>query len=300
MTQYRICLIGGSGFVGQRLAARLVRAGHHVRVLTRRRERHRELLVLPTAEVVECNVHDAHALTAALAGCDVAINLVGILNERGHDGKGFERAHIELPRKLVAACSAHGIRRLLHMCAHGADANSRSHYQRTKALGEQVVLESGLDVTTFRPSIIYGPGDHFFTMFARLLRLVPLFPLACPDARFQPIFVGDVAECFARAIGNSATHGQRYTLCGPHEYSFLALIEYTARVSGLRRWIVPLPGWASRLQAEVFEYLPGKPFSRDNYWSVQTPNVCTVPFPAVFGLVPVALETVVPTYLAPG
>lgn len=298
MATHTIALLGGSGFVGSALCARLARDGHTLRVITRRREKHRELLVLPNLELVEANPHDPSALQAALAGCDVVINLVGILNEKGHDGRGFRRAHVELAEQVVNACRANGINRLLHMSALGADAlQGPSHYLRSKGEAEDLVHASGLKVTSFRPSVLFGAGDSFLNRFNGLLALAPLFPLACPTARFAPLHVADVVECYARALDNPATVGARYDLCGPHEYTLLELVRYTANVSGKCRLILPLPDWASRLQAEIFEWLPGKPFSRDNYLSTRTPSVCRGPFPALFGITPTPLEQVAPHYL---
>jgi NADH dehydrogenase len=295
----RLFILGGTGFVGHQLAARLTRAGHSLTLLTRHRERHRDLLVLPRLRVVEADVHDEAALERHLEGHDAAINLVGILNERGHDGRGFYRAHVDLPRKLVQACRRRNVTRLLHMSALGADAAyGTSHYQRSKGEGENLVHATvGLQVTSFRPSVIFGPGDAFFNRFADLLRLTPVFPLACPDARFAPIFVGDVAEAFARALDNPATIGRRYDLCGPREYRFRDLIDYTARLIGRRPLVVGLPDSLSRLQANLFEYLPGKPFSRDNYLSLQRDNVCSGPIAPELAIVPTPLEAVVPGYL---
>lgn len=300
MAQHRICILGGSGFVGNHIASRLVREGHNVRVITRRRERHRDLLVLPTLELQEANVQDEQSLQEAFSGCDVVINLVGILNEKGHNGKGFHRAHVELADKVVRACKATGIKRLLHMSALGADAGQGcSYYQKTKGQAEELVhAAEGLDVTSFRPSIIFGPEDSFFNRFAGLLKRVPLiFPLACPNARFAPVYVGDVAECYVRAIDNPATIGKRYELCGPDRYTLYQLVHYTAQQLGLRRWVIELPDWAARLQARVFEFMPGKPFSRDNYLSMQRDNVCEGEFPAEFGIIPSSIESVVPAYL---
>lgn len=300
MSTRTIALIGGSGFVGSHLCSRLARDGHTIRVLTRHRDRHRGLLVLPTVEITEGNPHDPTLLNEFVAGCDVVINLVGILNERQHDGSGFERAHVELPRMVIEACRANGIRRLLHMSALGADAdNGASHYQRSKGRGENMVLAaSDLEVTTFRPSVIFGPGDSFLRRFAGLLGITPwLFPLACPGARFQTVYVGDVVECFAQAIDDPRTYGHGYDLCGPRVYTLLELVRYTAVVAGTPRRVIPLPDWASRLQAEIFEWLPGKPFSRDNYLSTAHDNVCNRPFPAIFGITPTPLEAIAPYYL---
>jgi uncharacterized protein YbjT (DUF2867 family) len=300
---HHICILGGTGFVGRHLAARLVRDGHRVRVLARRTAPHRDLLVLPTLELVECNVHDEDALHDTLAGCDVVINLIGILNEKSHTGRGFCRAHVELAHKLVVAAQDNGITRLLHMSALNADAdNGSSYYLRSKGEAENLVhMAKKLSVTSFRPSVIFGHDDSFFNRFAGLLKRLPLFfPLACAGARFAPVYVGDVVECFARAIDNRATWGQRYDLCGPRNYTLKQLVHYTARQLGLRRFIVALPGWASWLQAFMLEFVPGKPFSRDNLNSMRTDSVCSDDFPSIFSITPRSIESEVPTYLNGG
>lgn len=296
----KICILGGTGFVGHMLCQRLVQAGHDVSVITRRRERHRDLLVLPTLSLIEGDVANQALLEREFAGRDVVINLVGILNERGHDGRGFERAHVEIPRRVVAACQATGVGRLLHMSALGASEDGPSYYQRTKARGEALVhAASGIAVTSFRPSVIFGPRDSFTNRFARLLRRIPfVFPLACPDARLQPVYVEDVAQAYVAALDNHATHGQGYELCGPKVYTLEELVSYIAGVIGARRRIIGLNDRLSYLQALSMEYVPGKPFSLDNYKSLKRDNVCTGSFPAVFPIVPHHLETIVPTYLA--
>ncbi|HEY5719932.1 MAG TPA: complex I NDUFA9 subunit family protein [Gammaproteobacteria bacterium] len=304
MSTQTLCVLGGTGFVGRHLVPRLHDAGHHVRVLSHRRERHRELLVLPRVTVDEVDVYDSAALAAALAGCDAAINLVGILNERGSDGSGFERAHVTLPGVLVEACRQAGVGRLLQMSALHADAeHGPSHYLRSKGRGEALVHAAhgpGLAVTSFRPSVIFGPGDGLFSRFAGLLALSPgVFPLACAKARFAPVYVGDVVHCFAQALTDPATHGQRYDLCGPEVWTLHQLVEYTAEQAGLDRWVVPLGEDLSRLQARVMEWVPGKPFSRDNLRSTTVDSTCSGPFPELFGIVPRSIEQVVPGYLGP-
>jgi uncharacterized protein YbjT (DUF2867 family) len=302
MSQHHIALIGGSGFVGQHLAQRLVDEGHRIRVLSRRRERHLSLRQQPALELVECDVHDAAALQQALAGCDVAINLVGILNEKGDDGSGFYQAHVALTQKLITACQANNIRRVLYMSALGATLDKdASFYQQSKGEAEALIhASSPLQVTSFRPSVIFGPRDSFFNRFAQLLRFTPLaFPLACASSRFAPVYVGDVVECFSRAIDNPLTYNQHYDLCGPQGYTLQQLVEYTASQLGLRRRVIPLPDWAARLQARLLEWLPGKPFSRDNYRSLQRDNLCRGEFPALFEITPRSLEEVVPGYLTP-
>jgi len=295
MKRHTIGVLGGSGFVGHHLAQRLIEDGHRVRILTRHPHRHRDLLVLPGLELVEASAANQPALTEALRGCDVAVNLVGILNERGDDGHGFERAHVEVPRRLVQSAWEAGATRVLHLAALNAAADAPSHYLRSKFAGEQLTLaaaKDGLRVTSFRPSVIFGPGDSFLNRFAGLLRIFPwVFPLACPEARFAPVFVGDVAEAMARALDAPESAGRSYELCGPRSYSLRELVQFTARSLGLRRRVLGLPDWAARLQAALLERVPGKPFSRDNYRSLQLPSVCHEDGLGDLGITATALET---------
>ena len=293
-----VCVLGGTGFVGQHLIAQLVEQGYRVRVATRRRERHRELLVLPQAEVVQTDIHDTTSLRQLLNGCQAVINLVAILNERRRGD--FETVHVKLPRNVVHVCEELGITRLLHMSALNADAQQgKSRYLRSKGQGEALVHAADkVQVTSFRPSIIFGPGDHFFRRFATLLRLSPgVLPLACPQARFAPVYVGDVVHAFNAALDNKAAYGQRYDLCGPGVYTMRELMNYTARVLGIKRELWGLSDGMSRLQARLMQLLPGKPFTMDNYRSLQVDAVCAGEFPALFNLKPAAVETVVPYYL---
>jgi NADH dehydrogenase len=301
MARHTICILGGTGFVGRSLTARLAAARHELRILTRRRERHRDLLVLPGVQLIEADVHDPAVLKREFRGCDTVINLVGILNERGHRGTGFEHAHVALPAKVVEACRANGVSRLLHMSALGAATDGPSHYQRTKARGEALVhAAADLAVTSFRPSVIFGPHDSFTNRFAHLVSRIPwVFPLACPDARLQPVFVEDVARAYVAALDDSRTHGQGYELCGPHVYTLRELVTYISELIGVRRRIWGLDTRLSWLQAAALEYAPGKPFSLDNYRSLSRDNVCHAGFPALFQLQPARLESIVPTYLHP-
>jgi uncharacterized protein YbjT (DUF2867 family) len=299
----RICMIGGSGFVGRAVAARLYRAGHSVTVITRRPGRHRDLTVVPTLRLIEGDVFNAVFLRRQFENHDAVINLVGILNERGRSGKGFARAHAELPERIVEVCRGTGIRRLLHMSALNASVNAPSHYLRTKALGEDTVQRAhGADfaVTSFRPSVIFGQRDSFTNRFAGLLRLAPgVFPLACPNAKFQPVWVEDVAAAFVGALENHKTFGQRYDLCGPKVYTLRELVEYIARLTGRRVTVVGLNRFFSWMQAASMEFVPGKPFSLDNFRSLQVDSVCGKGFPKVFGIEPAALEGVAPGFLRP-
>lgn len=297
----RIAVLGGTGFVGHSLCQRLVMAGHQVRVLTRHRERHRDFLVLPTAQVIEADVHEPAALRQAFQGLDAVINLVGILNESGRNGKGFERAHVELAAKVVQACRQNGVKRLLHMSALNAAPDGPSHYLRSKGRGEQIVHEAGsstLHVTSFRPSVIFGPRDSFTNHFAGLLRQVPfVFPLACANAHLQPVYVEDVVGAFVSALDRQASFGQHYNLCGPKAYSLQEIVTWLARQLDLKRRILPLNDVFSYTQAAILQFVPGKPFTLDNYRSLQVASVCKEGFPAIFGIIPSQIENVVPAYI---
>jgi uncharacterized protein YbjT (DUF2867 family) len=303
MTIQNVCILGGGGFVGHHLVALLAARGLNVRVPARRREAVKDLIVLPTVEVVETDIHDPASLSSLFSGIDAVINLVGLLHE-SDSGKGdgpsarrgsFQHAHVELPGKVVQACKAAGVPRMLHMSALGADVNSRSAYQRSKAAGEALVMQTADDlaVTVFRPSVIFGPGDSFLTMFADLLKLAPVVPLAGGNARFQPVFVGDVARAFADALDMPASHGEAYNLCGPKVYTLAELVRLTAASLDMCRLIVPLGETRSYLFARLMELKPGaKIMTRDNHYAMLTDNVCPDGFPALFGQ-PTALESVI-------
>lgn len=291
-----VCIIGGSGFVGRHIANVLTAQGIFVRIPTRRYEHARELLVLPTADAVEANVHAAAALDRLMTGMDAVINLVGILHG------DFTAAHVELPRKIVAACQRNGIMRLVHMSALNANSGGPSAYLRSKGEGEKIVLASDLQTTVFRPSVIFGPEDSFLNLFARLTRHLPLLPLASPNAKFQPVFVENVAQAFAASLSNPATFGQGYDLCGPRVYSLQQLVEYVVHVTGHNSSIIGLSDNLSYLQALLMEWLPGKLITRDNYYSMQIDSVCDCTgsnnLAAVFGIRPTPLEEAAPLYLA--
>ena len=279
MSTRRVTLLGGSGFLGSQLTYRLAETFDEVVVFTRRASRVRKLRTIVNVQAVEVNVHDADALTAALAGTDVVINLVGILNEGSNkDESGFRSAHLGLTEKVLDACKANNITRYLHMSALKADAeNGSSEYLRTKGMSEDLVKSQSdwLTWTAFQPSIIFGEHDAFFNRFAGLLRALPIFPLAVPDAKMAPVFVGDVCDVMIGSIDDAAAAGATIELCGPQDFTLKELVEYTAKTAGLSRKIIGLPDWAARMQASVMEFVPGKPFSKDNYQSLQTPNVCS-------------------------
>ncbi len=292
-----VCILGGTGFVGRHIASRLAATDKRIRILTRNRERHRELLVIPNLELVEADVFDTKQLETHLKGVDAVINLIGILNESGHNGEGFRKVHVDLPKRVLGVCLSQGIPRLVHMSALNADVNTGpSIYLRTKGEGENALhtfATNRFAVTSFRPSVIFGPDDSFLNRFAGLLKKLPLvFPLACADARFAPVYVGDVAEQFISALDDPSTYGKHYDLCGPEEYSLKELVEYTAHMMGLKRRVISLPDFISKVQAYILEWFPGKPFSVDNYRSLQLDSVCHDAKPQ-----PTSLDMIVPSYL---
>jgi NADH dehydrogenase len=292
-----VCIIGGSGFVGRAIAEQACARGLRVRVVTRSAPRARSLLVLPTLQVMVANPNDEKALARSLEDMDAVVNLVGILHPGG--GASFASAHVELPRGIARACRVAGVRQLLHMSALGASASGPSEYLRSKAAGEEAVRAAGgeLPFTIFRPSVIFGENDHFLNLFAKLARVFPVIPLAGAHAKFQPIWVEDVARCFVSSLGEPRALGSTYELCGPRVYALEELVRLVAATIGRPRGIVALPGGLASLQAFVFEHLPGHLITRDNLRSMSVDNVCAGPFPQVFGFEPSPLEAVVPEYL---
>jgi uncharacterized protein YbjT (DUF2867 family) len=302
-----VLVVGGSGFIGRHLVAALAAAGIRVTVPSRRRERAKHLILLPTVDVVEADVMADGVLARLCAGKQAVYNLVGILHgrrgrrdERGPNdyGPDFARMHVELPQAIVAACRASGARRLLHVSALGAAPDAPSEYLRSKAIGEHAVLAAeDLDVTVFRPSVVFGPEDRFLNRFALLAKLLPVFAVPSPQARFQPVYVGDVARALHFALEEPTARGRAYELCGPRVFTMKELVEFVCATTGKRRLVVGLPPRLSYLQAWMLEHLPGKLMTRDNWLSMQVPNTCEAPFP--FRLQPQALEAVAPAYLSP-
>ncbi|MFP4154148.1 MAG: complex I NDUFA9 subunit family protein [Halothiobacillaceae bacterium] len=299
MRHRSIVIFGGTGFVGRHLVGRLTRDGIRVTLPTRFVERHADMRLYPGARLLRLESYADEAMARLVEGHDAVINLVGILNERGHDGQGFRRAHVDMTATILTAVERTGVARYLHMSALKAHATAgTSHYLRTKGEAEDLAHEfgrqHGIAVTSFRPSVIFGPGDSFLNRFAGLVKLVPgVFPLACADARFSPVFVGDVVDRYFDSLDDVATYGARLDLCGPRDYRLDELVRYTAETIGRPRRVIGLPDWAARLQARLLELAPGKPFSRDNYGSLQTPSVCDPGCPRQ----PTTLEAVAPRYL---
>ena len=309
-------MVGGSGFVGRHLVAALVARGARVTVPTRRRERAKHLFLLPTVEVLEADVNAPGVLARLAEGRDAVVNLAGVLqsrrgrpDERGPNdyGPDFAQTHVELPQAIVAACRAAGIGRLLHMSALGADPHGPSEYLRSKGIGESAVLAADdLAVSVFRPSVIFGPEDRFLNQFALLAGLFPVLAIPKADARFQPVYVGDVVRAMIAVLDDahlSDTAGKRYDLCGPREYTLKDIVRFACEVTGRRRLVVGLPDSLATLQAWTMEHLPAalRLLTRDNLRSMNVASVCTGCSGGgfAFGFEPAMMETVAATWLAP-
>ena len=302
----RILVLGGTGFVGQSVCEALVeRAGGgsaRTRVPTRRIARARHLQLLPTVETVQADVHDEAALGRLLLGMDAVVNLVAILH--GSE-RAFERTHAELPRSLVRACKTAGVSRVVHVSALGVDGTGTgteggSRYQRSKAKGEAVLRESGLAVTILRPSVIFGERDRFLNLFASMQGIAPFVPLGSGRARFQPVWVEDVAHAIVACLDDPTTVGETIECTGPAVFTLEELVRVAGRWSGRPRPVLSLPAPLARLQAAAMELLPGEPIlSRDNLDSMRRDNVASGTLPGLgrLGIEATPLEAVAPSYL---
>jgi len=299
MRHSNVLVIGGAGFVGRYIVNELVGRGCRVLVPSRRRDKAKHLIMLPTCDVVEASVHDDAALETLVEGRDAVVNLVGILH--GSEAQ-FEQAHCGLTRRVLAACARGRVRRYLHMSALGADPNGPSMYQRSKGRAEQAVRESKLAWTIFRPSVIFGAEDSFLNMFARLAAIAPVLPIGGAEVKFQPVWVEDVSRAFVNSLDNEVTIGRSYELCGPKVYTLRELVKFAAEAAGHRRPVVALPDGIARLQARLMQFAPGEPLlSVDNLDSMKRDNVASrqpyAPAPEL-GITATPMEPEASLYLA--
>ncbi|HMB59541.1 MAG TPA: complex I NDUFA9 subunit family protein [Xanthomonadales bacterium] len=293
----RIVLLGATGFVGEHLLPELSRRGHDCVVLARSPNRCRDLRLIPGVEIRQSLSLSPDKLAPLLEGVDAAINLVGILNERGFGGRGFYRAHVKTVQNLLDACQAAGVRRVVQISALNA-GKGESHYLASKGEAEALLRSSKfVDATILQPSVIFGDGDSFFNRFAALLRLMPVFFLACPSSRLQPVWVGDVVTAVGEVLDRQGTAGKTLELAGPRVYTLKQLVQWTARAIGRKRWVIGLPNLLSRMQAMVMDFVPGKPFSTDNYKSLQLDNISKNNALPNLGISPRSINAVVPGYL---
>lgn len=301
----KVLLLGGTGFVGRHVCEKLARLDWQITVPTRRTSQAQHLQHLPRLEVVAANVHDEATLAQLVSGHDAVVNLVAILHGTA---AAFERTHVELPAKLARACLTNGVPRLVHVSALGAEPaaaeTAPSLYLRSKSRGEAVLQAAacdGLQLTVLRPSVIFGAGDRFLNLFARLQRVFPVMPLAGAQARFQPVWVEDVAQAIVHCLQDPATVGQTYEACGPDIRTLGQLVQLAGQASrGRARPVMPLPMALGRLQAGLMELLPGQPLmSRDNLDSLRIDNVASGRLPglAALGITPSALGAIAPSYL---
>ncbi|MEO5844627.1 MAG: complex I NDUFA9 subunit family protein [Caldimonas sp.] len=298
---FKLLVLGATGFVGSSVCEKLVErtggADARIRVATRHRTRARHLQLLPTVELEASDIHDDAALARLLRDTDAVINLVAVLH--GSEAE-FERVHVRLPQRLGEACRQAGVRRVIHVSALGAELGAPSRYLRSKARGEAALRDAGLDLTVLRPSVIFGERDRFMNLFASLQSVFPVMPLAGAAARFQPVWVDDVAAAVARCLDDPATVGLTIECAGPREYTLRELVGLAGRWSGSRRPVLALPALLGRLQALAMELLPGRTLmSRDNIDSMKVANVASGKLPGldVLGIETTPLESIAPRYL---
>lgn len=293
----KVLIIGGTGFLGRHICEQLTRQGVRVTVPTRRASNASHVQMLPQVDVVEADVNDAATLQRLVPGHDAVVNLVGVLHG---SQQRFEKAHVVLPQALAKAMKAAGVTRLVHVSALGADAQASSRYQRTKAAGEAALRTAGLDLTVLRPSVVFGAEDHFLNLFAKLQATLPVLPLAGSNTRFQPVWVGDVAQAVVRCLQQADTIGQTYECAGPQVFTLKQLVQLAGRLSGHPRPVVGLPMVLGYFQALFMECLPGEPLmSTDNISSMETDNVATGELPGLadLGIAAAAVEPVAARYL---
>lgn len=310
---HNVVIFGGTGFVGQALCELLARQGIAMVVPTRRRRTARHIQHLPTLTVVEADVYQPDTLDALVRGADAVVNLIAVLH--GSEAR-FARVHVELTRRIARACIRQGVPRMVHVSALGVPdgdaATAPSRYLRSKAHGEQVLAQAaaqGLQVALLRPSVIFGRHDKLLNLFAGLQRVLPVVPLAGASARFQPVWVGDVASALVQLLQQALPPGPLpvWEACGPQEFSLADIVRMAGGLAGIAhgkgRPVLPLPDWAAQLQALAMECLPGEPLmSRDNLASMRVPNVATGHHPGLqaLGIVPAALQGTAALYLRSG
>ena len=290
----KIIILGGTGFIGSQLSAKLSPLCDKICVLTRNIEANKDLKLIPNLEIIQANVLDERSLNAAFSGSDIVINTIGILNESGRDNT-FNNLHYELTKKISNAIKLNKVKRYLYISSLNADPRATSQYLITKGLAETYIRDNTnnfCNTTIFRPSIVFGEDDSFFNKFSTILRFLPVFPLACPNSKFMPIYVNELTDFMVSTISDNTTYGQKIDVTGPNEYTFRQLIDITLKALKIRRLIIPLNYTLSKLQAVIFQRLPGKLFTLDNFLSLQTDSCSTKGFKGKL-----AVEDIVPGYL---
>ena len=276
MVKISKCVIfGGTGFVGSNFAQKLSPLATEIVVITRDIERNKSLKMIPNLQLVPASISDSKTIRDILKNTEIVVNTIGILNEFDQINT-FENIHFKFLQRLSQEIKANNIKRFLHISSLNAKIDQMSDYLHTKGKAEDFILNemsSFCNTTIFRPSIVFGEEDSFFNKFAKLLKFIPIFPLACPYARFQPIYVGDLTDFMISCISNIETYNKKIDTVGPKIYTFSELIKLTTKTMGIRRVIIPLNDSLSKAQAYVFQNLPGKLFTIDNYYSLQIDSV---------------------------
>ena len=292
----KICILGGTGFVGRSLISALSKENYTITVITRDFDKNKDLAIYPNLKLIQEDVYNEKRMLEVSKSHDVLINLIGILNEKGFRGKGFYLAHSKIARIILNVCKQNRIKRILHMSALNADPGGSSHYLRTKGEAESFLHTYGerfADVTSFRPSVIFGTEDSFINRFSDLLKFIPfVFPLACAQTRFAPVYVGDLVNFMKDSIDDVSSFNKKIDICGPKIYTLEEIVKIVIDVKGYSTRVIPLNNALSKFQAVIMEFLPGKPFSIDNF------NSCLVDSISESGLkFKTELESVIKQYL---
>ena len=292
----KICILGGTGFVGRSLISALSKENYTITVITRDFDKNKDLAIYPNLKLIQEDVYNEKRMLEVSKSHDVLINLIGILNEKGFRGKGFYLAHSKIARIILNVCKQNRIKRILHMSALNADPGGSSHYLRTKGEAESFLHTYGerfADVTSFRPSVIFGTEDSFINRFSDLLKFIPfVFPLACAQTRFAPVYVGDLVNFMKDSIDDVSSFNKKIDICGPKIYTLEEIVKIVIDVKGYSTRVIPLNNALSKFQAVMMDFLPGKPFSIDNF------NSCLVDSISESGLkFKTELESVIKQYL---
>jgi NADH dehydrogenase len=277
-----VLVIGGSGFLGQAVCNQLVKLGHRITVPTRRYDKAKHLLTLPTCQIQQANIHDRATLGRLVSNQDIVINLLGVLHSKiGKPyGQTFRVNHVEFPKALCAVMSKHGVKRIIHISALGVGVQNPapSMYLRSKTDGEAAIKDSGLAWTILRPSVIFGREDKFLNTFASIAKLTPVIPLAGANTKFQPVSVSDVAKAVVACVqdqGKETLHNS-FDVVGPEILTLKELVQISAHAVEKTPFIIGIPNWVGKLQAFFMELVPGDPLmSRDNIDSMKIDNVRT-------------------------
>ena len=296
-----VTVFGGSGFLGRNAVRALAKAGYRIRVAVRYPNQAQYLPPMGSVgqiQLMKCNVLDQDAVARACQGADAVVNLVGILAPAG--GQGFDDVHVAAVGNIAMAAKAAGARTLVHVSSLGADPEAESHYAKTKGEGEKLLREEFSNATILRPSLLAGPDDDFFNKFAALARMLPMLPLiGGGHTKFQPVFVGDVADAIVKCVSDTATKGKTYELGGPGTYSFKALMQLVLQETGRSRLLLPVPFWLASIKAMFLQFLPGKLLTPDQVTSLKADNLVS-PNALTFkdlGIAPDSIEAILPSYL---